>query len=58
MWELSEPGKGSAEGCFLRLKQEELYAFGYESERPLDYYPNVRPCQGFSKIKWLTRPVS
>ncbi|KXN91811.1 D-amino-acid oxidase [Leucoagaricus sp. SymC.cos] len=40
MWKLSEPGKGDAEGCFLRLKQEELYEEGFGNEAPLDYYPN------------------
>lgn len=39
MWKLSEPGKGAAEGCFLRLKQQEFYEEGYGDGTQLDYYP-------------------
>lgn len=47
MWKLSGPGQESAEGCFLRLKQEELYEDGYGGRNPPDFYPNVRPLQRF-----------
>lgn len=41
MWQLSEPGKGPAEGCFLRLEQEELYEDGHGNGNVLDFYPDV-----------------
>jgi hypothetical protein len=41
MWKLSEPGKGDAEGCFMRLKQEELYEEGYGDGVGHNYYPGV-----------------
>jgi hypothetical protein len=41
MWQLSEPDKGPAEGCFLRLKQEELYEDGHGNGNVPDFYPDV-----------------
>ena len=41
MWKLAEPGKGAAEGCLLRLQQQEFYEEGYGDGAQLQYYPDV-----------------
>jgi len=41
MWKLADPGKGAAEGCFLRLQQQEFYEEGYGDGAQLKYYPGV-----------------
>jgi len=40
MWELSAPGS-PAEGCFLRLKQEEYYGEEKVQPDPLEFMPDV-----------------
>lgn len=57
MWQLSEPGKGHAEGCFLRLKQEELYEEGHGDGNVLDFYPDVSypGCRAVCLINHLLR---
>jgi hypothetical protein len=42
MWKLSAPGS-PAEGCFLRLKQEEYYRESKAQPDPLEFMPDVSP---------------
>jgi hypothetical protein len=42
MWKLSAPGS-PAEGCFLRLKQEEYYREDRPQPDPLEFMPGVSP---------------
>lgn len=40
MWEMSAPG-GPAEGCFLRITEEELYCQERAQPNPLEVMPDV-----------------
>ncbi|EKM76500.1 hypothetical protein AGABI1DRAFT_78624 [Agaricus bisporus var. burnettii JB137-S8] len=57
MWQLSEPGKGPAEGCFLRLKQEELYEDGHGNGNVLDFYPDCKDIPNDNLLAGVTRGV-